>query len=692
MRTMIRKKIYLLLILIPLLLCCKESDFNDLLDRQSNQKKELQDLTELCKKVNEDIFNLQVIVNTGKIGDYITHIEELADGTGYIISFSKSAPITIRNGKKGAAGQEGNDGKDGIDGTDGTDGEDGKDGIDGTDGENGVDGTDGKDGVDGTDGNKGEQGESGQNPMISIMQDPTDLEYYWTVKVGTEKAYYLTDSTGNRIKAIADSHNGKTPQLGVKQWVVTDGGDDNYYWTQKIGADPETWIEVDGAKVLANAKDAVSIFKKVEYKGLEYVEFTLADGVTKFKIPLGKPSIEIPDVRNLLFFSRGESLVVTFSSKGLKESQLAVDVPKGWQATIDFKTSTLTLKAPQKEMADGALSGTVVLRSVDAAEGIARSSFTVSMLYKIILPDFKGSYVYSVCLWGKKVGELCREYQKESGESATVVYPYLTGGIYGRGLITNTGATIEHDGTGYQEGNQSATMYIYTEDGSEFYTDSSLKGRDPDFGDGLQPETLTDVDGNVYRIVKIGKQYWTVENLRTLTYPDRTPIITNLQGQDWETNGFVAEDKGGCAVYDYKDAADSGAFNNKISYGVLYNWVAAKKVMPDGWKLPREEDITHILQAYLGANAGTLLKKTGVEYWNTPAGTNLTGFAGMGGGYRETGGLSFKDQLETGIWWCSSSMEGVGSIFRLSATSSSLGVGTGENNSRGYSVRLLRNN
>ena len=235
-------------------------------------------------------------------------------------------------------------------------------------------------------------------------------------------------------------------------------------------------------------------------------------------------------------------------------------------------------------------------------------------------------------------------------------------------------------------------MYIYTEDGSEFYTDSSLKGRDPDFGDGLQPETLTDVDGNVYRIVKIGKQYWTVENLRTLTYPDRTPIITNLQGQDWETNGFVAEDKGGCAVYDYKDAADSGAFNNKISYGVLYNWVAAKKVMPDGWKLPREEDITHILQAYLGANAGTLLKETGVEYWNTPAGTNLTGFAGMGGGYRETGGLSFKDQLETGIWWCSSSMEGVGSIFRLSATSSSLGVGTGENNSRGYSVRLLRNN
>ena len=137
MKTMIRKKIYLLLLLIPLLHGCKESDFNDLLDRQGDQRKELQELTDLCKKLNEDIYNLQVIVNTDRIGDNITHIEELADGAGYTISFSKSAPITIRNGKKGDTGPDGDAGKDGIDGTDG------KDGVDGTDGKDGVDGTDG---------------------------------------------------------------------------------------------------------------------------------------------------------------------------------------------------------------------------------------------------------------------------------------------------------------------------------------------------------------------------------------------------------------------------------------------------------------------------------------------------------------------------------------------------------------------
>ena len=211
---MIRKKIYLLLLLMPLLHGCKESDFNDLLDIQGDQRKELQELTDLCKKLNEDIYNLQVIVNIDRIGDNITHIEELVDGAGYTISFSKSAPITIRNGKKGDTGPDGDAGKDGIDGTDGKDG---------------VDGTDGKDGVDGTNGNKGEQGDPGQNPVVGIMQDPADSEYYWTIKISSGEPYYLADNDGNRIKATSTVHDGRTPQLGVKQWETSDGGDDNYY-------------------------------------------------------------------------------------------------------------------------------------------------------------------------------------------------------------------------------------------------------------------------------------------------------------------------------------------------------------------------------------------------------------------------------------------------------------------------------
>lgn len=559
---MIRKKIYLLLLLIPLLHGCKESDFNDLLDRQGDQRKELQELTDLCKKLNEDIYNLQVIVNTDRIGDNITHIEELADGAGYTISFSKSAPITIRNGKKGDTGPDGDAGKDGIDGTDGkdgvdgtdgkdgvdgtdgtdgkdgengTDGKDGADGTNGTDGKDGVDGTDGKDGVDGTNGNKGEQGDPGQNPVVGIMQDPADSEYYWTIKIGSGEPYYLADNDGNRIKATSTVHDGQTPQLGVKQWETSDGGDDNYYWTQKIGTGPETWIEADGKKIVANAKNAVSVFEKVDLKEPDYVEFTLSGGATRFRLPIGRPVIEVPEGRKLFFFNRGGSQAIAFSCKGISKEQLSVDVPKGWKATVDFEAGALTLEAPSAGTADVALSGDVVLRSTNTAEETARTSFTVSMLYKIMLPDFRGSYVYNIRLWGKKVGELCREYQRELGLSATVVYPYLTGGVYGSGLITNTGASVKHDGTGYHASvsDRPAVMYIYTENGSEFYTDSSLKGREPDFGDGLQAERLTDADGNAYRIVKIGKQYWTAENLRTLTYPDGTPVATGLSGRAW---------------------------------------------------------------------------------------------------------------------------------------------------------------
>lgn len=564
---MIRKKIYLLLLLIPLLHGCKESDFNDLLDRQGDQRKELQELTDLCKKLNEDIYNLQVIVNTDRIGDNITHIEELADGAGYTISFSKSAPITIRNGKKGDTGPDGDAGKDGIDGTDGkdgvdgtdgkdgvdgTDGKDGADGTNGTDGKDGVDGTDGKDGVDGTNGNKGEQGDPGQNPVVGIMQDPADSEYYWTIKIGPGEPYYLADNDGNRIKATSTVHDGRTPQLGVKQWETSDGGDDNYYWTQKIGTGPETWIEADGKKIVANAKNAVSVFEKVDLKEPDYVEFTLSGGATRFRLPIGRPVIEVPEGRKLFFFNRGGSQAIAFSCKGISKEQLSVDVPKGWKATVDFEAGALTLKAPLAGTADVALSGDVVLRSTNTAEETARTSFTVSMLYKIMLLDFRGSYVYNIRLWGKKVGELCREYQRELGLSATVVYPYLTGGVYGSGLITNTGASVKHDGTGYHASvsDRPAVMYIYTENGSEFYTDSSLKGREPDFGDGLQAERLTDADGNAYRIVKIGKQYWTAENLRTLTYPDGTPVVTGLSGRAWRESGFDDSGSGACAVYD----------------------------------------------------------------------------------------------------------------------------------------------
>lgn len=671
---MIRTKLYLLLLISLSLFCCKENDFQDLLDRQASQKKQLKELEALCRKINEDIRSLQIIVDAGPSGNYITGVAELPDGSGYVISFSENEPITVRHGKKGEAGIPGDPGEDGADGNDG---------------QPGVPGNPGQPGAPGI------QGQPGDNPVVGIMQDPNDNEYYWTVKVGTEVAEYLKDADGNRIKAKSVAHDGLTPQIGVKQWKAAEGGDDNYYWTQKIGTGAENWILSNGQKVRARAKDAASVFESVEYKDLDYAEFTLSDGVTTFRVLQAKASLVVPEASGLLYFRRGETQVVNFSSKGIKEAQLTVVGPDGWGAVLDFAAGKLSITAPAAgETAD--LSGVVTFRGVGGAGETLLVYIQVTLLYQIVIPDFKGSYVYNILLHGNKVGEMCHEYvpgySRSANKTATVVYPYSTYAGYGVGLVLDNGGQVNHNGSGYVAATaQPATVYIYTEDGRAFFTADSLIGRNVDFGDGLKIEVLRDVENNIYPIVKIGTQYWMAENLRTRTYPGGSAIITGLSGNDWRTNGNIGG-QGACAVYAFENAGAVGSESNRINYGLLYNNIAAKNAVPEGWFLPSESDI-NLMLTFLGGrdNAGSLMKETGTEHWSSSSAgvSNLTMFTAVGGGFRAADG-SFSKLKDNGYWWSSSSMEAVYMIFRLDHNSPALFRVSGENNSQGYSVRCLK--
>lgn len=93
-------------------------------------------------------------------------------------------------------------------------------------------------------------------------------------------------------------------------------------------------------------------------------------------------------------------------------------------------------------------------------------------------------------------------------------------------------------------------------------------------------ETVTDVDGNVYRTVRIGAQVWTTENLRTTHFNDGTPIHQLTDKDQWKAATGPA-----CCYFDNKP-------ENAEPAGLLYNWYAASspKIAPPGWHVPTREE------------------------------------------------------------------------------------------------------
>lgn len=171
-------------------------------------------------------------------------------------------------------------------------------------------------------------------------------------------------------------------------------------------------------------------------------------------------------------------------------------------------------------------------------------------------------------------------------------------------------------------------------------------------------ETVTDIDGNVYKTVKIGNQVWMAENLRVTAYPDGTPIPNVTAAADWmalENNNI----EGAYCFYD-NDA------NNGNTYGALYTYAAViaengthennpgQGIAPDGWHVPTQTEIEE-LENYLAANGfdgniATALKAT--SGWNFDSnGTDDFGFAALPSGSRSYVDGNFDDLGNTWNIW-----------------------------------------
>ena len=212
--------------------------------------------------------------------------------------------------------------------------------------------------------------------------------------------------------------------------------------------------------------------------------------------------------------------------------------------------------------------------------------------------------------------------------------------------------------------------------------------------------TVTDIDGNVYKTVKIGNQVWTVENLRTTKYNDGTPIPLVTDGAAW-----AALTTPGYCYYNNTTNADSIK-----KYGALYNWyvVNTKKLAPKGWHVPTVAE-WDTLQNYLIANGynwdgtttGNKIAKSMAAQtdWKTdtnPGATgndlfknNKSGFSALPGGWRFFIGF-FNLFGRFGVWWSATELDASTACDRrLGFDDGTLGRGV-LSKSCGFSVRLLR--
>jgi len=207
----------------------------------------------------------------------------------------------------------------------------------------------------------------------------------------------------------------------------------------------------------------------------------------------------------------------------------------------------------------------------------------------------------------------------------------------------------------------------------------------------LGTTTVTDIDGNVYKTVKIGDQWWMAKNLRVSRYRNGDKIPTDLSNSEWED-----ADYGASAIYLHSQIEGlNSAEEVEAAYGKLYNWYAVdddRGLCPEGWHVPSREEWTELTE-YLGGwdVARGKMKCTRTEpdphpRWKNPntGATNESGFSGLPGGIRNAFGY-YGGIGEIGYWWRSTKVSEI-YLFYEDAIVDRFDISKRD----GFSVRCLR--
>lgn len=188
---------------------------------------------------------------------------------------------------------------------------------------------------------------------------------------------------------------------------------------------------------------------------------------------------------------------------------------------------------------------------------------------------------------------------------------------------------------------------------------------------------VTDVEGNAYKTVILGKQEWMMDNLKVTKYRNGNPIPHIQDSTVW-------------------NAWNNGAYvfyKNDTKHGVLYNWMAVmdqRGICPTGWHVPVSSEWDSLAK-FLGGEEVAGGKMKARLHWETPnaAATNESSFHALPKGMYGVNG-SFNNIGKNAYWWSASENDKVSAWGReIGFNESGLYAGHGDKHD-GLSVRCLK--